>query len=537
MRASLEIRQTQRFRLANQRQERCVNTTAAQLADVDEPIFRGDSQYLAVQTQASMMTHTFPRAKLPRMPTTSSTKKSRPRPRAIAVADIGYTNTKLILFSSDLKILAERKIASPHHDGTHYREIDVEPMLNFFASVIPEFDSIAPIDTVVTAAHGACIVCLDDKGKPAVPIMDYMSEPSSEIIDSYTKSCPSFNETFSPQLPVALLHAMQLYWQKRVLPKAFATTRTILPLMQYVAARLGGKYTTEISSMGCQSHLLNMTNYGSSSLAISEGWDTLFAPRRNAWDVVGTLKPEFMGHAFRGSGHILAGVHDSSANYLRYLCGGLKSFTLLSTGTWIIGFNGEADINKLDPERDIVANVDVFGRLVACCRFFGGKEFEIVSGCSNGSDATLSAAIKLIGNNVMALPTFTDSGGPMPGSGKRGRIVGEVKTSREKTSLASLYCALMVSESLDAIHAEHDIIVDGPFVENDVFLQLLAGLRPGQTVCASTLRDGTTAGAACLALMHDGMLPRIDIDMRNIVPAPFDLRSYQSAWRKEVQNA
>jgi sugar (pentulose or hexulose) kinase len=66
----------------------------------------------------------------------------------------------------------------------------------------------------------------------------------------------------------------------------------------------------------------------------------------------------------------------------------------------------------------------------------------------------------------------------------------------EKSSLAALYCALMVSESLDAIGSKHDIIVDGPFSKNAVFIQILARLRSGQRVLASDLRDGTTAGAA-----------------------------------------
>jgi sugar (pentulose or hexulose) kinase len=323
---------------------------------------------------------------------------------------------------------------------------------------------------------------------------------------------------------------MQLYWQKRVLPEAFARTTTILPLMQYVAHRLGGRTVTEISSMACQSHLLDMRNFEPGSLARSEGWAEKFAPRANAWEAIGTRS------GLRGEGHILAGIHDSNANYLRYLAGGLEHFTLLSTGTWIIGFDTAADITALDPAKDIVANADIFGRLVSCCRFFGGKEFEIVSSGSRGSEATLGVAKNLIENNVMALPTFTDSGGPMPGTGKRGRILGDVKSQEQRASLASLYCALMVSESLDAIHASADVIVDGPFAENDVFLSLLASLRPGQTVRASLLRDGTAAGAACLALMPDGKLPKIDIAMRQITPAPFDLKAYQARWRAAALN-
>jgi sugar (pentulose or hexulose) kinase len=463
-----------------------------------------------------------------------SQKPNTQKPRGIAVADVGYTHTKLILLSDELEILAERKIASPHRKGLNYSEIDAELMLQFFAQELPELDRIAPIDVVVTSAHGACIAALDGDGRLTVPLMDYMSQPPPEIVAAYTKACPSYNETSSPQLPVALLHAMQLFWQQRILPEEFARTQTILPLMQYVAHRLGGRAVTEISSMGCQTHLLDMNSFEPSSLARAEGWGSKFAPRAKAWESIGTLKPEFRGAAFNGKGTILAGIHDSNANYLRYLAAGVRDFTLLSTGTWIIGFDTGADIRGLDPAKDIVANMDVFGRRVASCRFFGGREFEIVSGGADGSLASLDTVREIVTKGVMTLPSFTESGGPLPGTGNRGRITAKLTTDVERASLASLYCALMVSESLDAIQSKADIIVDGPFAKNHVFLACLAALRPAQCVKASDLRDGTAAGAACLALMPDGVLPRIHIDMSEIAPAAIDLAIYQAQWRKEA---
>jgi sugar (pentulose or hexulose) kinase len=456
------------------------------------------------------------------------------KPRSIAVVDIGYTNTKVMLFDASLNLLGERKMVSPHHQGKLYREIDVEPMLAFFAKALPELDAMAPIDAIVTTSHGACIVAAKADGSTAVPIMDYMSDPPAPIVAAYTAAAPTYAETYSPQLPVALLHSMQLFWQQQALPQAFAETRYILPLMQYVGWRLGARPVTEISSMGCQSHLLDLNTLGPSSLAISKGWAEKFAPRAKAWDVVGTLHANVRGTNFRGRGDILAGVHDSNANYLRYLAGGLTDFTLLSTGTWIIGFDTAADVRKLNPDKDIVASVDVMSRRVACCRFFGGKEFEIVSKGSSGSEATLKNVQKLIENKVMALPSFTDSGGPMPGTGGQGKIVGTVETPEDHASLASLYCAMMVSESLDAIHSAATIIVDGPFSQNQVFLAMLSALRPAQKVRASNLRDGTTAGAAILALMPDGLLPHIDISMGDIPQATLPgLAAYHDLWKRK----
>jgi sugar (pentulose or hexulose) kinase len=91
----------------------------------------------------------------------------------------------------------------------------------------------------------------------------------------------------------------------------------------------------------------------------------------------------------------------------------------------------------------------------------------------------------------------------------------------------------MVSESLDALGSKHDIIVDGPFSKNLVFLQVLAQLREGQEVLASDLRDGTTAGAACLALMPDGILPHVPLSLTTIASQNLsNLAEYQSKWQK-----
>ncbi len=450
-------------------------------------------------------------------------------PRSIAVVDVGFTNTKVILYDASLQVIAERKIISPHRDGRSYREIDVAQILNFAAQALIELDSVTPIDAIVPSAHGACIVSLKADGSLAVPVMDYMSEPPPEVLANYKKLMPSFEESYSPLLPMALTHAVQLFWQQSVLPGVFAQTTTILPLMQYIAFGLGGRAVTEVSSMSCQSHLVDMRSGKPSSISRTQGWDRLYAPQVKAWDVVGTFTTKLNGH-----GKIRAGVHDSNANFLRYLAGGQKHFTLLSTGTWIIGFDTDADMLKLDHGRDIVANKSVFGKTVACSRFFGGKEFEVLAQGASGSDASQSAVAKLISQGTFARPSFTDSGGPVPGTGGKGRMTGPAPaTPEERASLASLYCALMASESLNALQSAHMVIVDGPFSQNGVFLSVLAALRPQQTIMASEAQDGTAAGAACLALMPDGALPHIALAMRKVVPSRiYALSHYQSQWKE-----
>jgi sugar (pentulose or hexulose) kinase len=461
-------------------------------------------------------------------------EQSHQPPRGIAVVDVGFTNSKVILYDTSLKILGERKITSPHHVGEHYREIDVAPILNFARQAINELDALLPIDTIVPSAHGACILCLKADGSLAVPVMDYTSEPPVALRNAYEKHMPDFAESYTPLLPMALMHGMQLFWQQTALPAQFAQTKTILPLMQYIGFGLGGRLHTEVSSMSCQSHLVDMRNGSPSSLSRHFGWDKLYAPEVPAWSDIGQFQHKHAG--FQGRGRILAGVHDSNANFLGYLAGGQQHFTLLSTGTWIIGFDTDADMTLLDHSKDIVANKSVFGKTVACSRFFGGKEFEILAEGADGSLAQPDCMVRLMAQGTYALPSFTDGGGPVPHTGGKGRIMGPPPTSAEdRASLASLYCALMVSESLDALKSNHVVIVDGPFSQNESFLQALQALRPAQSILASQARDGTAAGAACLALMPEGTLPHIALAMRSVPPLnAASIAQYQAAWKNLI---
>ncbi len=454
--------------------------------------------------------------------------------RGIAVVDVGYTNTKIALFSADGELLAERKAVSLHKPAPPYRHIDPEPMVALCRTALPELDALLPVDAIVPAAHGAAMACLDAAGHLALPVMDYTSEPPKEIVADYEKIMPGFEEALCPLLPMALTHGLQVYWQQRGWPADFAKVATLLPWIQYVGFRLSGVPVTEISSMACQTHLLDIRAQAPSSTARQLGWDRLFPRMAKAWETIGTLQPEFRGASFRGEGRVLGGVHDSTANFMRYVCAGLDRFTLVSTGTWSISFDPSTSVDVLDPARDTNTNTDVLGRNVCCSRFFGGKEFEAVADGAPAEAGSLEVVAALVRRGTYAVPSFTMTSGPVPDSLGKGYVKGDApQTDEEKASLAALYCALMVSEQLDAITSKDDIIVDGPFSQNPVLLAVLAQLRPAQKVKASALRDGTTAGAAALAMIDDGKLPTIALKMTDVTPAAVEgLGEYQAAWRK-----
>ncbi len=458
--------------------------------------------------------------------------------RGIAVLDVGATNTRLMLFDGEGRVVAEARRASPHRPGPPYAALDPEPLLDFVAEALPDLDRQLPVDAVVPCAHGSALACLASDGTPALPVMDYQAEPPPEIREAYAEVAPAFSEVYAPTNPMALTLGLQLFWQETAFPEAFAEVATILPWGQYFALCLGGRAVSEVTALGAQTHLWDVREQRFSSLARARGWDRRFAPLARAWEAVGSLDSRFRGGGFRGRGLVLAGVHDSNANYLRYLAAGLAPFTLLSSGTWIIGFDTETDIAGLDPRRDTATNSDVFARPVACCRFMGGRELEILAEGAAADAATAAVVQELIRRGSHALPSFTDSGGPVPGSGGRGRIEGPPpRGPAERAGLAALYCALMTAESLDAVSSRSRILIDGPFAENAAFLGLLAALRPDQSISASRAGEGTAAGATLLALMTpEGGLPEIPIDLSEVRPLEIPgLEDYRAAWRRLSQ--
>ncbi|MEM6666770.1 MAG: FGGY family carbohydrate kinase, partial [Pseudomonadota bacterium] len=241
------------------------------------------------------------------------------RPRGIAVFDIGSTNTKMILFDGDLNIVAEESVPSAHPDGPPYKSIDPDPAIRFAQDVLPDFDAMLPVDAIVPSAHGSGLALLTENSTLALPIMDYEAEPPADIVESYATIEPPFSEVFAPTNPGGLTLARQLHWQETRHAEAFATVRSIVPWGQLIAHRLAGPLVNEVTAMGAQTHLWNVKANRYSSLARARGWDQLFAPLARAWDSLGPLQPDLLTQPLNGDAQVLTGIHDSNANFLRYL--------------------------------------------------------------------------------------------------------------------------------------------------------------------------------------------------------------------------
>lgn len=451
--------------------------------------------------------------------------------RGIAVLDIGATNVKAVLFDADLRVHAEESMPSVPKEGSPYLSIDTEPIVLLATRILPEFDSVLPVDAIVPCAHGSAAALLNAAGALALPIMCYEAEPPADVVSSYEKIAPAFEEVLAPTNPMALTLARQLLWQETHYPEAFARVSSIMPLAQYIAFRLCGARSNEVSAMGAQTHLWAPLRRDYSTLSRHRGWASRFPEIRPAWQDLGCAKHLRM----KGRARVLTGVHDSNANLLPYL--GDAPFALLSTGTWVIGFAQGVDLGTLDPVFDQVSNTTVFGDPVASCRFMGGREYEIVSQGAPPDLASAHGVAELLEREVAAWPSFTASGGPAPRTGGKGYVEGTVENARERASLASLYCAQMSALALLRIGAAGRIIVDGPFSDNDAYLQVLAACLPSQQVFAATSGSGTAVGAASLALLgEDARAPTAQRPLRSVeVPSRLMGNPALRSWFNQVE--
>ena len=419
--------------------------------------------------------------------------------RCAAVFDVGKTNIKVVVFDPGGEVLAERG----HPNATllpyarwPYRSLYTAGAWAFLIGALKELGARFPIEAISISAHGAAGVLVDDRDA-ALPAVDYEFDIDPEIAAEYDKLRPPFEETLSPNLPRGLNLGRQVYYLQRRFPAEFAGARAFLGYPQYWSWRLSGVAATEFTAMGAHTDLWRPRQGDLSSIVDKLGWRRLFPPMRKAWDTLGTLRPEVAAATgLSPDVRIICGAHDSNASLVPHLISRRDPFTVISTGTWVIimAVGGTA---RLDPKADMLANVDVRGEPVPTARFMGGREYAVLAG-DTPADADEAAVAAVIASGVLALPAFSDQGGPF--ASRKGVIEGEAPaTPKARAALATLYSALMTAHMLRRLEAPGELIVEGGFTRSPAFAAVLARLMPGRRVVIAPMSAGAAAGAAMLA--------------------------------------
>jgi hypothetical protein len=333
----------------------------------------------------------------------------------------------------------------------------------------------------MVSTHG-CTFALTAGDALAAPILDYEQPVPPEIDRQFQAEAPAFAEGFTQpaRRPQRRRH---IYLREQLAPEMFRQADAILNYPQFWNWLLTGAKVSEISSIGCHSHLWRPREDTFSSLVDKRGWRAKFPPFRRAGDVLGEAR---IGAQ---SVPVHNGVHDSNAALYYYRSLGYSDVTLISTGTWVITFNQACPLDALDPERDMLANVTVDRSPIPTARFMGGREYDVIAGRGTGIAGDLQRAIdrSQFSSTSFAAGVLTpakDSWAP----------------SQQCEHIATLYVALMMDVVLDQ-HITSRIVLDGG----------LTGTRPCSAPsprCRPNLHnvaaEGTAMGAAALALGAHG---------------------------------
>ncbi|OLP42370.1 FGGY-family carbohydrate kinase [Rhizobium oryziradicis] len=459
----------------------------------------------------------------------------RPRYKRIAVIDIGKTNAKVVVIDavSGSELAGQRTANTVITDGP-YPHFDTERLWFFIIDALRQLAQTPGFDAISITTHGACAALLNGEGGLALPVLDYEHPYSDDVQKAYQALRPDFNETCSPLLPCGLNLGAQLHYQKAVFASEFAKVKTILTYPQYWAFRLTGVAANEVTSLGCHTDLWNPASRQYSQLVEKLGLLEKMAPVRAAFDVLGPLKREIADQlGLKEPVSVYCGIHDSNASLLPQLMRRKAPFSVVSTGTWIISFAVGCKTEALDPRRDTLANVDVFGKPVPSARYMGGREFEILTkGLSEPADDCLDVAVnEVIANDVMLLPNVVAGSGPFPR--QTTRWINEPADSAQRYVAILLYVALMTASSLAIVDADGPIVVEGPFAKNRIYLRALASIT-GRNVHVG--QGGTPTGTAEGAALLTGIsVPEVH---DTIIPAGLiDTLRYQQDFLERVGNS
>ena len=446
-----------------------------------------------------------------------------------AVLDVGKTNVKFVVFDLEGHALFERQTRNEILNQPPYPHFDVERMWSFLGESLREALQKFEIETFVPTTHGAS-GCIMNVAGLTLPIMDYEFTGIEDVSERYNKLRDPFSKTFSPSLTVGLNLGRQIAYAAWNNPAEYEKSSQFITYPQYWVWRLTGVFASDICSIGTHTDLWLPLENKPSHLADELGVAKRLVKMIPPWQVIGEIAPAVSNEwGIKSRIKVLCGIHDSNASLLPYLSSRAAPFTLLSTGTWVIIMAVGHSLETLNPALDMLANIDALGRPIACANFMGGREYAAIAGDCQTAPSHEDVST-LINSEIFALPSFSPGGGPY--ANRRGEFVGTVKPE-QRSSLATLYCALMCVKRLEDLNVKQgDLIVDGNFAQNEILCGLIAALQQGQNLFAAKDHSGTARGAAMLATWGKSHIaPEITLMAPTVLAG---LKAYYTKWKSLI---
>lgn len=410
----------------------------------------------------------------------------------IAVFDIGKTNKKLFLYDHTLQTVFEKSVVLPEIvDEDNFLSEDINALSSF---VLNELDAVLEdpsylVKGVNFSAYGASLVYLDQNGKVLTPLYNYLKPYPKTLQESFYSHYGGQNEfSRSAASPVlgSLNSGMQLYRVKYEQPEFFKSLAHVLHLPQYLSWLITGKFYTELTSIGCHTNLWNFDKQTYQQWLSDEGILPLLP------DMVSSSSVVYVDYKGKDIA-VGIGLHDSSSALIPYLNQRESNFMLLSTGTWCISLNpfNHSPLTEEELKNDCLCYLQSNGKPVKAARYFGGhihQEFvqNIATHFSVSQDEILTYSFT--DEEILEL--------------KKSDIGEDYLTAIDAKSAYFIALQKLVKhqkKSMDwVLHnaSVDEIIVDGGFAQNKLFMQLLSYQFSNIIIIASSVHQGSSLGAA-----------------------------------------
>lgn len=428
------------------------------------------------------------------------------------IIDIGKSNAKLLLINEEGDVQFQRVKINKSIQTPDYTALDTEGLQTWLLDTLPLVPGRKRIQHIGITTHGAAFCGLGPNGL-AIPAIDYEWDGYGQWRQLYQNALDTFEETGSPDLPQGLNAGIQLFWLKHAKPELWEKADCWVPYPQYWAWWLTGLTCTEVSSLGCHTHLWNPRKNGFANWAQREGLTEKFAHIRPAWDTLGTLRPELIDQLGMSEDCVVhVGLHDSNACLARHMLA-RPDAAVVSTGTWTVimtpGLSHEPP--PLCPEQEQFFNISIENKPIPTARFMGGREFHHLCHGADPSLATESALMEMLQSGWQALPQLAPHPdqryGRVTTLMREGHVLGDqpwLVPLHLRPALASMYCAFMTAMLMHNLYQRilpeaspaREYIIEGPLAENAVYLQVLGALL-GEGSISRPLDEveGTARGA------------------------------------------
>ena len=437
------------------------------------------------------------------------------------VLDIGKTNVKLTFVDSfNNKTIKFFKTKQKNIYRHGIKILNSNSIFEWALKKITYIGRKHNLDKFVCTAHGTSIALISYNDKELLACTDYEYR-FDKLINSYKKIAPKFNESFSPFLENGLNIGQQIYYLYKRKQKLIKETKYILNYPQYIVWRLTSSFSSEISYVGCHTHLWDFKRNRLSSFVKKIKLEKKFPQVRKAWDTIGRKQ---IG---KSNLKIINGIHDSNASYLYFKNSDIKNFTLVSTGTWYIIFNQKTPLKSLNPSLDMLANIDVFGKPIPTMRFMGGREYDHLMGVFKISNKT--RAIKNFSfHDYLIYPSYASGGGFS--INKINISFYERLSKGQIYYLICLYISFVINFCLNQMKSSNTIIFDGPITKNITIMKILSSLRKKQIVLKNKREIGTTLGATNLFNIKK------ENKLQTVVIKKYQNQSLQAIYKNWEQN-